>query len=378
MSWAQTLRRAGIALAVTFAIVAGVFVLSRGQGPSAALGARRAAAATPATPAPSTPTRLTALPSRVVANGTAALGIRLSGVPAPTTPRPWFEPHVAGSWSTSGDYETFTPASTLEPCTSYAMTIPANTVAVNSVRLGRQRTIGLTVSCPSVKGLQLALMRLGYLPASFHSRYGVHLGPNGPEARRLAAIRAFRPPAGAMVPDRADAPPVAYGSGSDGATIGAVDVFQEDHGMTPTGVPDVHTWAAILAAETMGHGAREPYTWVTVSESIPQTLQVHRGHHVVLSSPTNTGVAGAPTALGIFPIFSRFTSTTMSGTNPDGSKYVDPGVPWVNYFNGGDAVHGFVRPSYGVPQSDGCVELPVSTAAAVYPMLRIGDIVWVT
>ena len=37
----------------------------------------------------------------------------------------------------------------------------------------------------------------------------------------------------------------------------------------------------------------------------------------------------------------------MSGTNPDGSHYSDPGVPWVSYFNGGDALHGFLRASYG-------------------------------
>jgi lipoprotein-anchoring transpeptidase ErfK/SrfK len=86
-------------------------------------------------------------------------------------------------------------------------------------------------------------------------------------------------------------------------------------------------------------------------------------------------VAGAETAQGTFPIFSRFTSTTMTGTNPDGSKYSDPGVPWVNYFNGGDAVHGFPRGSYGTPQSDGCVELPIETAHTVYGMLAIGDIV---
>ncbi len=60
--------------------------------------------------------------------------------------------------------------------------------------------------------------------------------------------------------------------------------------------------------------------------------------------PPNTGVPGATTQQGTFPIYARFTSTTMSGTNPDGSKYSDPGVPWVNYFNGGDAVHGFPAP----------------------------------
>ena len=43
--------------------------------------------------------------------------------------------------------------------------------------------------------------------------------------------------------------------------------------------------------------------------------------------------------------------TTMSGTNPDGSHYVDPGIQWVSYFNGGDALHGFVRGSYGFPRA---------------------------
>jgi lipoprotein-anchoring transpeptidase ErfK/SrfK len=65
----------------------------------------------------------------------------------------------------------------------------------------------------------------------------------------------------------------------------------------------------------------------------------------------------------------------MVGTNPDGTHYNDPGVPWVNYFNGGDAVHGFERGSYGSPQSNGCVELPISTAHDVYRLLSIGDIV---
>jgi len=35
-----------------------------------------------------------------------------------------------------------------------------------------------------------------------------------------------------------------------------------------------------------------------------------------------------------FPVFVRYKVTTMRGTNPDGSKYVDPGIPWVSYFNG--------------------------------------------
>ena len=27
----------------------------------------------------------------------------------------------------------------------------------------------------------------------------------------------------------------------------------------------------------------------------------------------------------------------MTGTNPNGTKYSDPDIPWVSYFNGGDA-----------------------------------------
>jgi len=73
----------------------------------------------------------------------------------------------------------------------------------------------------------------------------------------------------------------------------------------------------------------------------------------------------------------RFVTTTMSGTNPDGSKYHDTGIPWVSYFNGGDALHGFIRSSYGYPQSLGCVEMSFDNAKTVYPSTPIGTLVTV-
>ena len=66
----------------------------------------------------------------------------------------------------------------------------------------------------------------------------------------------------------------------------------------------------------------------------------------------------------------------MRGTNPNGTPYADS-VSWVNYFNGSDAVHGFVRASYGFPQSVGCVELPPATAGKIFPQLMVGDLVTV-
>jgi hypothetical protein len=65
----------------------------------------------------------------------------------------------------------------------------------------------------------------------------------------------------------------------------------------------------------------------------------------------------------------------MKGTNPDGSKYNDPNVPYASYFNGGDALHGFIRASYGYPQSNGCVEMAYANAALVWPLTPIGTLV---
>ena len=80
-----------------------------------------------------------------------------------------------------------------------------------------------------------------------------------------------------------------------------------------------------------------------MTETLPQTLTLWHNGHVVLRTAVNTGIASRPTDLGTFPVYAHLTATTMQGTNPDGSHYNDPGVPWVNYFSGGDAVHGFVR-----------------------------------
>jgi peptidoglycan hydrolase-like protein with peptidoglycan-binding domain len=369
-----TLVSVSILLMVIVAAAAGAVVLTRDHSVDNLLGSHPVSASAAAEPL--TPTRLVATPAHTVANGTEPLTVTLSAPPAANSPAPTLRPAVAGTWSMVGNSVVFTPASTLMPCSSYTLTVWANTIATGHSRLGKRHTIGLNVACPSTIALQQSLARLGYMGASFHPLYAVHI-PNGPESRADAAGHAFHPPRGVLVPDPSDAPAVETGH-LDETTRGALTVYQSDHGLEPTGEPNYATWASLLAAESGYHRNPHPYTWVTVSESIPETLEVHRGHHVVLSTPANTGVPGAETAQGIFPIFSRFTSTTMTGTNPDGSHYSDPGVPWVNYFNGGDAVHGFPRGSYGTPQSNGCVELPIETAHTVFDMLALGDIVVVS
>jgi lipoprotein-anchoring transpeptidase ErfK/SrfK len=106
-------------------------------------------------------------------------------------------------------------------------------------------------------------------------------------------------------------------------------------------------------------------------------VRLWRGGRVVLQTPANTGIPASPTPSGTWPIYLRYRSTTMKGTDPSGDHYVDRGVPWVSYFHGGDALHGFERASYGSRQSLGCVELPARAAKAVWRLVGYGTLVTV-
>jgi L,D-transpeptidase catalytic domain len=366
--WKRTL---GVLAIAVVAVAGAAATLAGGRGVNGLLGPHATEASAAAAPLP--PTQLVALPQRALANGTEPLTVTLSAPVAPGSPPPTLTPNVAGGWSVLGDSWVFTPVSTLEPCSSYTLTVWARTSSSAHADLGRRHTLGLRVACPPLVALQQALARLGYLGARFRPRYIVHI-PSGPETRRAAAEHAFHPPRGALVPHPASAPPVKVGE-LDATTRGALTVYQSDRGLQVSGEPTRQTWESLLYDETVDRRAPTPYTWVTVSESLPETLELHRGDRVVFSTPVNTGVPGAETERGIFPIYARYVSTTMTGEDVDGTKYDVPDVPWVNYFNGGDAVHGYPRASYGFPQSNGCVELPIEAAHTVYGMLAIGDIV---
>jgi lipoprotein-anchoring transpeptidase ErfK/SrfK len=161
-------------------------------------------------------------------------------------------------------------------------------------------------------------------------------------------------------------------------TKAAVMSFEALHGLGADGVAGAAVWAMLLADAQTGVVDSAPYDNVVVNTVGVEQAVVYRNGVVAASSLANTGMAGAATAPGTYPVYLRYTSTTMAGTNLDGSHYSDPGIPWVSYFNGGDALHGFVRGSYGWPQSLGCVELPVADAAVIWPMTPIGTLVSVT
>lgn len=166
--------------------------------------------------------------------------------------------------------------------------------------------------------------------------------------------------------------------GTDNVILrGALMRFQNVTQLPVTGIADAATWSALLGADR--HGALDPggYNYVDVSMASPETLTLYINGRASFHALVNTGITVSPTATGTYPVYLRYTTQTMSGTNPDGTHYSDPGIPWVSYFNGGDALHGFIRATYGWPQSLGCVEMPFASAKVVWPYTPIGTLVTV-
>jgi lipoprotein-anchoring transpeptidase ErfK/SrfK len=153
--------------------------------------------------------------------------------------------------------------------------------------------------------------------------------------------------------------------------------FQSVHGLATTGVMDAVTWTTMTQAALRDQRDPMSYNVVVVNQALPQKLKLYQNGKVIFVTLVNTGISVAPTENGTYPVYVRYVTTTMSGTNPDGSHYSDPGIPWVSYFHGGDALHGFIRASYGSPQSLGCVEMPFADAQTLWPHTPIGTLVTV-
>jgi lipoprotein-anchoring transpeptidase ErfK/SrfK len=158
---------------------------------------------------------------------------------------------------------------------------------------------------------------------------------------------------------------------------GALMHFQSVHGLATTGAMDALTWKTVTQAALRDQRDPMSYNVVVVNQALPQKLKLYQNGKVTFVSLVNTGITAAPTENGTYPVYVRYVTTTMSGTNPNGSHYSDPGIPWVSYFHGGDALHGFIRASYGSPQSLGCVEMPFVDAQALWPHTPVGTLVTV-
>lgn len=331
------------------------------------------AGANPTTPPPAL-TVNSVSPSGTNVDAGSTISVQFSTDLAPNSPMPTLSPPVAGSWAVLSpsllQYEASGP---LVPGVTETITVPGGSngiIGSQGQHLAQDATSQFTVALGSTLRLQQLLAELGYLPLTFTPAAPVtapsQLGND--QVGSFSWRWAFQPASLTTL----------WTPGTNNViTQGAVMNFEAQNGLKTDGAAGPQVWTDLLADVENGKVNAQPWDYVLVSQSLPEKATFYKNGAEVYSTPVNTGVSGASTENGTWPVFARYTVTTMRGTNPDGSHYSDPGIPWVSYFHGGDALHGFIRPGYGYPQSDGCVEMPISNAAVVYPLTPLGTLVTV-
>ena len=292
--------------------------------------------------------------------------------------RPKLSPRTRGRWQQADSHTLLFVPSGFGAGFSTKLRVELPRAVAVVGRAGRSlyttRRLAWKVQPGSPLRLQQLLAQAGYLPLDWQ--------PSGPTVARTPHAElqaAVDPPKGTFSWRFPNTPRELRALWSPGRqseiTRGAVMMFEDSHGLAVDGLAGAAVWHALLADAIAGKRRVSGYSYVYVHSSVPQSLTLWHNGHTVLSSPGNTGVPAAPTQLGTFPVFEHIPVGTMSGTNPDGSHYDDPGIRYISYFNGGDAIHAFNRASFGTPQSLGCVELPLAAAAQVWPYTPIGTLV---
>ena len=288
--------------------------------------------------------------------------------------KPTLSPAASGSWQQVDRHTlVFQPSGYgAGLSTEVEVTLPKQVDVIQRRRLDRSRPRRSTGRSRRARhcGCSSCWPQAGYLPVKWK--------PDGKPVPRTPAgeLRAaVQPPKGHFDWRYGNVPAGLKESWSAGkenvATKGALMAFETQHEMEPDGVAGAEVWDALLKAAIAGErNAESGYSYVYVSETLPEQVTVWHNGKTAFTAPGNTGIPGAETELGTFPVFEHLEETTMSGENPDGSHYEDPGIMWVSYFNGGDALHAFDRPSYGSPQSLGCVEMTLDDAGTIYPTRR--------
>jgi peptidoglycan hydrolase-like protein with peptidoglycan-binding domain len=337
---------------------------SRSSHPGSA-GALKLSTTTPATGA-----------QGVASNATISLTFSapLSAATLQTAP-PALSPAVAGSWIQSSrttlSYELQSP---LVPSTQVSVTVPGGPAGIHAAdggTLAASQTVTFTVAPGDTLRLQQLLAGLDYMPVAFTA--------SGPAPAR-ADLAQDQPGAFSWRwPGLPTELTSLWTQGSeDMITKAAVESFQTQNGLAVDGIAGPAVWTALINDTINAKVSSTPYVYVLVNKALPENLTLwNNGAAQLTGIPVNTGVHGADTADGTFTVFEHVRYSEMKGTNPDGTTYDDPNVPYASYFNGGDALHGFIRGSYGSPQSNGCVEMTYADASQVWPLTPIGTLVTV-
>ncbi len=285
-----------------------------------------------------------------------------------------------GKWTKTTPYTlTYTPSQAdFWPSEQFSLKFPAAISIAQPSGSVSPASASLTLqgAAPSITRLQQFLAKLNYLPLSYQGAAGTTTSSPTMAALSSSILAA---PNGLFnwkwsMPSNFTS---LWQSGTYNViTRGAVMSFEQFNHLDTTGLQNPLLWPTLLQDVISNKVDPHRYSWIEIEKRRPEMLYLYENGSVVFSGLTNTGIPGLNTTNGTYPIYLRFVQDYMSGTNPNGTTYHDL-VHWINYFLGSEAVHGFVRSQYGFPQSLGCVELPVNSAAIVYPQVHIGTLVTV-
>jgi lipoprotein-anchoring transpeptidase ErfK/SrfK len=291
------------------------------------------------------------------------------------TALPVLSPAVSGQWlRTSATTLSYQLDSPLIPSTHEVVTVPGGTSGVrgtNGATLSASPSVTFDVAAGDTLRLQQLLAQLNFLPVAFT--------PTGPPATRADLAQ---DQAGTFSWRWTGLPAELTSQWTQGTaneiTRAAVEAFETQNNLGVDGIAGPAVWTALINDTINAKTNATPYVYVLVNKALPQNLTLwNNGVAQYTGIPVNTGAPGADTTDGTYAVFEHVRFSDMKGTNTDGSTYNDPNVPYASYFNGGDALHGFIRATYGSPQSNGCVEMPYAEASLVWPLTPIGTLVTV-
>jgi lipoprotein-anchoring transpeptidase ErfK/SrfK len=288
---------------------------------------------------------------------------------------PQVSPDTAGKWvqtnATTLSYDLDSP---LIPSSQVVVTIPGGSHGLRSAdgaTLSSSRSVAFDVAAGDTLRLQQLLAQLNYLPLGF--------SPSGPAPSRADLAQ---DQAGTFSWRWPNLPTELTSQWTQGTaneiTKAAVEDFETQNNIGVDGIAGPTVWTSLLNDVINNKPSATPYVYVLVNKVVPENLTLwNNGVAQYVGIPVNSGAPGADTTDGSYAVFEHVRYSDMKGTNVDGSTYNDPNVPYASYFNGGDALHGFIRASYGTPQSNGCVEMSYADAALVWPLTPIGTLVTV-
>lgn len=110
--------------------------------------------------------------------------------------------------------------------------------------------------------------------------------------------------------------------------------------------------------------------WIDISIS-KQVLVAYEGEKPVFATLVSTGEDGLAegeraTKKGIFRVHTKYASVTMD-SDEVGEEFELRDVPYVQYFEGGYALHGaYWHDTFGTPKSHGCINLSPEDARRLF------------